>query len=194
MDGFCRRGWQEKTRRLVRISLQGVMALYVPSFMNCDIFFHYYYIGGWDYEVVESFQLPNWWCWYCLLLVINYKLEIYLFILILQRAYYFSEHSLLDLFEGQGFTCKAVTVHCRQIENRSRSLVMNRLVILTTIPFEHSTWPAVQESLKILKVLLPPKWFFNKIHWQGLWFRVDSQETDLEWTCRSRNPTCHYSW
>jgi methyltransferase-like protein 6 len=42
------------------------------------------------------------------------------------RAYYFSEHSLLDLFEGQGFTCKAVKVHCRQIENRSRALVMNR--------------------------------------------------------------------
>jgi methyltransferase-like protein 6 len=30
-----------------------------PSLMNCDILFQYYYIGGWDYEVVESFQLPD---------------------------------------------------------------------------------------------------------------------------------------
>lgn len=59
MDGFCRRGWQEKTRRLARISLQGVMALYVPSLMNCDIFFHYYYTGG--LGLWSSWEFPAAW-------------------------------------------------------------------------------------------------------------------------------------
>ncbi|XP_024395799.1 uncharacterized protein [Physcomitrium patens] len=42
------------------------------------------------------------------------------------RAYYFSEDELVSLFEKEGILCKSVTVHCRQVENRSRSLVMNR--------------------------------------------------------------------
>ncbi|KAG0559842.1 hypothetical protein KC19_10G133200 [Ceratodon purpureus] len=42
------------------------------------------------------------------------------------RAYYFSEDSLVSLFEREGMTCQSVTVHCRQVENRSRALLMNR--------------------------------------------------------------------
>ncbi|CAK9274264.1 unnamed protein product [Sphagnum jensenii] len=62
------------------------------------------------------------------------------------RAYYFSEHSLLDLFEGQGFTCKAVTVHCRQIENRSRALVMNRRWIQGEFCLLHSDLKSKHEE------------------------------------------------
>ncbi|CAN6456163.1 unnamed protein product [Victoria cruziana] len=42
------------------------------------------------------------------------------------RAFYFSEDFLLDLFKQNGFTCKEVTIHCKQVENRSRRIVMNR--------------------------------------------------------------------
>lgn len=46
----------------------------------------------------------------------------------MQRAYYFSVDSLVDLLAEEGFRSKAVTVHCRQVENRSRALVMHRSV------------------------------------------------------------------
>ncbi|CAM6104464.1 unnamed protein product [Calypogeia fissa] len=41
-------------------------------------------------------------------------------------AYYFSEEGLQSLFEEEGFKCKETKVYCRQLENRSRKIVMDR--------------------------------------------------------------------
>lgn len=44
----------------------------------------------------------------------------------LQRAYYFSNEYLVDLFSNCGFTLEEICVHNKQVENRSLELVMNR--------------------------------------------------------------------
>lgn len=43
-----------------------------------------------------------------------------------QRAFYFSEEYLRCLFEDYGFVTKELGLCCKQVENRSRELVMNR--------------------------------------------------------------------
>lgn len=42
------------------------------------------------------------------------------------RAFYFSEEFLTSLFEENGFKTEAYGVCCKQVENRSREIVMNR--------------------------------------------------------------------
>lgn len=42
------------------------------------------------------------------------------------RAYYFSEEYLKHLFGINGFDTAEIGVHCKQVENRSRELLMNR--------------------------------------------------------------------
>ncbi|KNA15218.1 hypothetical protein SOVF_100160 [Spinacia oleracea] len=42
------------------------------------------------------------------------------------RAFYFSEECLRQLFEENGFVTEEIGIHCKQVENRSRELVMNR--------------------------------------------------------------------
>ncbi|KAL4194878.1 hypothetical protein AMTRI_Chr05g70640 [Amborella trichopoda] len=42
------------------------------------------------------------------------------------RAFYFSEHFLKNLFEENGFCPKDMSIYCKQLENRSREIVMNR--------------------------------------------------------------------
>jgi methyltransferase-like protein 6 len=44
----------------------------------------------------------------------------------LQRAYYFSNEYLVDLFSKCGFTLEEICVHNKQVKNRSLELVMNR--------------------------------------------------------------------
>jgi methyltransferase-like protein 6 len=44
----------------------------------------------------------------------------------MQRAYYFSEEFLTNLFEGNGFEVLEIGIHNKQVENRSLELVMNR--------------------------------------------------------------------
>jgi methyltransferase-like protein 6 len=50
----------------------------------------------------------------------------YMIIYSLQRAYYFSNEYLVDLFSKCGFTLEEICVHNKQVENRSLDLVMNR--------------------------------------------------------------------
>ncbi|XP_047325112.1 uncharacterized protein LOC124928904 [Impatiens glandulifera] len=42
------------------------------------------------------------------------------------RAFYFSEEFLANLFEENGFDMKESNICCKQVENRSREIVMNR--------------------------------------------------------------------
>ncbi|XP_031473633.1 uncharacterized protein LOC116246082 isoform X2 [Nymphaea colorata] len=42
------------------------------------------------------------------------------------RAFYFSEDFLLGLLKQNGFICKEFIIHCKQVENRSRGIVMDR--------------------------------------------------------------------
>nr|XP_043624434.1 uncharacterized protein LOC122596003 isoform X2 [Erigeron canadensis] len=42
------------------------------------------------------------------------------------RAFYFSEEFLKSLFQENGFTSEECGVHCKQVENRSRDIIMNR--------------------------------------------------------------------
>ncbi|KAL5698646.1 hypothetical protein ACHQM5_029657 [Ranunculus cassubicifolius] len=42
------------------------------------------------------------------------------------RAFYFSEEFLTSLFKENGFQVEQVDLHCKQVENRSRELIMNR--------------------------------------------------------------------
>ncbi|GKB09765.1 methyltransferase-like protein, partial [Tanacetum coccineum] len=42
------------------------------------------------------------------------------------RAFYFSEEFLKSLFQDNGFTTEECGVCCKQVENRSREIVMNR--------------------------------------------------------------------
>jgi hypothetical protein len=42
----------------------------------------------------------------------------------MQRAYYFSNEYLVDLFSKCGFTLEEIFVHNKQVENRSLDLVM----------------------------------------------------------------------
>ncbi|KAJ1442826.1 S-adenosyl-L-methionine-dependent methyltransferase [Sesbania bispinosa] len=42
------------------------------------------------------------------------------------RAYYFSNEFLTNLFKENGFDVHKIDVYCKQVENRSRELVMNR--------------------------------------------------------------------
>lgn len=43
-----------------------------------------------------------------------------------QRAFYFSNDFLTSLFEENGFDVEELGLCCKQVENRSRELVMNR--------------------------------------------------------------------
>lgn len=47
---------------------------------------------------------------------------------LLQRAFYFSEEYMRFLFEENGFVTEEIELCCKQVENRSRELVMNRYV------------------------------------------------------------------
>eukprot|EP00271_Cylindrocystis_brebissonii_P007832 TRINITY_DN21644_c0_g2_i1.p1 TRINITY_DN21644_c0_g2~~TRINITY_DN21644_c0_g2_i1.p1 ORF type:complete len:787 (+),score=119.58 TRINITY_DN21644_c0_g2_i1:73-2433(+) len=42
------------------------------------------------------------------------------------RAFYFTEEVLSQLFAQQGFVCKQLFVHCRDVENRAKELLMKR--------------------------------------------------------------------
>jgi methyltransferase-like protein 6 len=44
----------------------------------------------------------------------------------MQRAFYFSNEYLVDLFSKCGFTLEEICVHNKKVENRSLDLVMNR--------------------------------------------------------------------
>lgn len=67
----------------------------------------------------------------------------------------------MSLFEKEGILCKSVTVHCRQVENRSRSLVMNRFVpysFVSTLsrdsPISARNYIIGFESTKCVQILL----------------------------------------
>ncbi|CAI0384788.1 unnamed protein product, partial [Linum tenue] len=51
------------------------------------------------------------------------------------RAYYFSNDYLKSLFEESGFRVEELDVYCKQVENRSRELVMNRRWIQAVFQF-----------------------------------------------------------
>lgn len=44
----------------------------------------------------------------------------------MQRAFYFSEEFLANLFKDSGFDVEELGLCYKQVENRSRELVMNR--------------------------------------------------------------------
>lgn len=50
----------------------------------------------------------------------------------MQRAFYFSNEFLETLFSEQGFVVEELDVCCKQVENRSRELVMNRRWVQAT--------------------------------------------------------------
>lgn len=50
----------------------------------------------------------------------------------MQRAFYFSNEFLETLFSEQGFEVEELDVCCKQVENRSRELVMNRRWVQAT--------------------------------------------------------------
>lgn len=50
----------------------------------------------------------------------------------MQRAFYFSNEFLENLFYEQGFEVEELGVCCKQVENRSRELVMNRRWVQAT--------------------------------------------------------------
>jgi methyltransferase-like protein 6 len=43
-----------------------------------------------------------------------------------QRAFYFSNEFLTSLFKDNGFDVEELGLCCKQVENRSREIVMNR--------------------------------------------------------------------
>lgn len=43
-----------------------------------------------------------------------------------QRAFYFSDEFLTTLFKEKGFDVEELGFCCKQVENRSREIVMNR--------------------------------------------------------------------
>ncbi|KAI3855589.1 hypothetical protein MKX03_006627 [Papaver bracteatum] len=51
------------------------------------------------------------------------------------RAFYFSEEFLTSLFNANGFDTEEIEVYCKQVENRSRELVMNRRWIQSVFRF-----------------------------------------------------------
>lgn len=50
----------------------------------------------------------------------------------MQRAFYFSNEFLESLFSEHGFEVEELVVCCKQVENRSRELVMNRRWVQAT--------------------------------------------------------------
>lgn len=55
----------------------------------------------------------------------------------MQRAFYFSNEFLETLFSEQGFEVEELDVCCKQVENRSRELVMNRRWVQATFRLSH---------------------------------------------------------
>ena len=60
--------------------------------------------------------------WVSHLFMYNFIVIIFSF----QRAFYFSNEFLTSLFEENGFHVEELGLCCKQVENRSRELVMNR--------------------------------------------------------------------
>lgn len=57
----------------------------------------------------------------------------------MQRAFYFSNEFLETLFAEQGFEVEEIGVCCKQVENRSRELVMNRRWVQATLRRSNGT-------------------------------------------------------
>lgn len=50
-----------------------------------------------------------------------------------QRAFYFSNEFLENLFKENGFKVEEIGLCCKQVENRSRELIMNRYLFRTVL-------------------------------------------------------------
>lgn len=57
----------------------------------------------------------------------------------MQRAFYFSNEFLETLFGEEGFEVEEIGVCCKQVENRSRELVMNRRWVQATFRLSNGT-------------------------------------------------------
>lgn len=62
-----------------------------------------------------------------------------IFYLSTQRAFYFSNEFLETLFGKEGFEVEEIGVCCKQVENRSRELVMNRRWVQATFRLSNGT-------------------------------------------------------
>ncbi|CAI0384789.1 unnamed protein product, partial [Linum tenue] len=78
-----------------------------------------------------------------------------------QRAYYFSNDYLKSLFEESGFRVEELDVYCKQVENRSRELVMNRdqnlRINLLSKEYQHtcrSTGLMLWESARLMSSII----------------------------------------
>ncbi|CAN1120892.1 tRNA N(3)-methylcytidine methyltransferase METTL6 [Linum perenne] len=61
------------------------------------------------------------------------------------RAYYFSNDFLKSLFEDGGFCVEDLDVYCKQVENRSRELVMNRRWIQAVFQLSDHSKSSIEE-------------------------------------------------
>ncbi|KAG6541467.1 hypothetical protein Mapa_017140 [Marchantia paleacea] len=73
------------------------------------------------------------------------------------RAYYFSEEGLKKLFADEGFECKEMVVHNRQLENRARKIKMDRRWIQSVfyLPEERSQTAGIEPQ--VARVSAPQK-------------------------------------
>lgn len=103
-----RKGLLARIKWLVRTFMSGVMALSVPAICLWMLSFIFLFLMSQSWRSFLSF----------------------FFFPSTQRAFYFSNEFLASLFKDNGFNVKEIDLCCKQVENRSRELLMNRYVIL----------------------------------------------------------------
>ncbi|EEF46095.1 Actin-binding protein ABP140, putative [Ricinus communis] len=95
------------------------------------------------------------------------------------RAFYFSNDFLTSLFKDNGFDVEEIGLCCKQVENRSRELVMNRRWIQAVFMFSDTSNSSFSKKVEIKEDLLGQDNAESKVKESFLKETLDDVEVDI---------------